>query len=146
MWKKHSVSIRFIKKMLPLLSFRSTNRLLAASWWYFRFFRKPPTHARVSLTHWSLDKWQKLTNLTNPTMHWSHIPQCISQTTFSIAFRSIKTFIFWFKFHWNCFWRSYWQEVRIGSGNGLGPNRRRVVTWINVDTVHWRIYAALGEN
>ena len=32
-----------------------------------------------------------------------------------------------------------------GSGNGLAPNRRQVITWTNDDPVHWRIYAALGE-
>ena len=37
----------------------------------------------------------------------THLPQdkmaAISQTTFSDAFSSMKTYIFWFKFHWSLF-------------------------------------------
>ena len=29
-------------------------------------------------------------------------------------------------------------------GDGLAPNRRQPITWTNVDTFNWRIYAALG--
>ena len=32
----------------------------------------------------------------------------------------------------------------IGSGNGLGPNKRQAITWTNADPVHWGIYVALG--
>ena len=32
----------------------------------------------------------------------------------------------------------------IGSGNGLAPDRRQVITWANADPVHWCIYVALG--
>ena len=28
--------------------------------------------------------------------------------------------------------------------NGLSPNRRRAIIWINVNPIHWRIYASLG--
>ena len=34
---------------------------------------------------------------------------------------------------------SNWQLVNIGSCNGLAPNRRPAITWINDDMVHWRI-------
>ena len=37
-----------------------------------------------------------------------------------------------------------WQCASIGSGNGLVPNRRQAITWINANRFHWRIYAALG--
>ena len=30
--------------------------------------------------------------------------------------------------------------------NGLAPNRRQAITRTNVDPVHWRIYATLGED
>ena len=43
-----------------------------------------------------------------------------------------------------CSQGSNWQYVRIGSVNGLAPNRRQAITWTNDDPVHWRIYAALG--
>ena len=41
-------------------------------------------------------------------------------------------------------WGSNWQDVSIGSGNGLAPNRRQAITWSIDGQVHWRIYAALG--
>ena len=34
--------------------------------------------------------------------------------------------------------------MSIGSGNGLVPNRRQAITWINADPVHQRIYMVLG--
>ena len=37
------------------------------------------------------------------------------------------------------------QDVSIGSGNDLAPNRRQAISWTNADLVHLRIYAALGE-
>ena len=41
---------------------------------------------------------------------------------------------------------SGWQQVSIGSDNGLAPNRRQAITWISGDPVRWRIYAALGRD
>ena len=38
------------------------------------------------------------------------------------------------------------RKVSIGSGNGLAPNKRQAITWTNADLIHWRIYAALGED
>ena len=35
-------------------------------------------------------------------------------------------------------------KASIGSGNGLAPNRRQVITWTNADPIHWRIYTAQG--
>ena len=40
-------------------------------------------------------------------------------------------------------------QLTIGqhaSGNGLAPNRRQAIIWTNADSIHWRIYAALGGN
>ena len=41
-----------------------------------------------------------------------------------------------------CFQESNWQYPSIGSGNGLAPNRRQVITWTNADlTLHMhRLY------
>ena len=39
----------------------------------------------------------------------------------------------------------HWLKFSIATDNGLVPNRRQPITWINVDPVHWCIYAALGE-
>ena len=33
---------------------------------------------------------------------------------------------------------------RLGSGNGLVPNRRHTINWTNAGPVHWRTYVALG--
>ena len=35
-----------------------------------------------------------------------------------------------------------WLYSRIGSDNGLAPNRRQA----NADPIHWRIYVALGRH
>ena len=34
--------------------------------------------------------------------------------------------------------------MRIGSYNGLAPNKRQAITWTNADPGHRRIYAILG--
>ena len=39
----------------------------------------------------------------------------------------------------------FWQYGSMDSSNGLEPNRRQAIIWTNADTVHWHIYAALGE-
>ena len=44
-----------------------------------------------------------------------------------------------------CSYGSNWQQVSIGSGNGLAPNRRQAIIWTNADAVHWLKNAALGE-
>ena len=28
--------------------------------------------------------------------------------------------------------------------NGFAPNKRQAIIWTNADSIHWRIYAALG--
>ena len=40
---------------------------------------------------------------------------------------------------------SNWQEVSIGSGNGLVPNRRQAIAWTNSDPVHWYICGTRGR-
>ena len=39
-----------------------------------------------------------------------------------------------------------WLEVSIGSGNSLVLNRQQVITWTNVNPIHWCIFASLGLN
>ena len=70
----------------------------------------------------------------------------ISQTMFSDAFSWMKSFILWLKFHWSLFLRVQLTINQRGFflDNGLAPNRRQAIIWTNVDTIHWRIYAALG--
>ena len=36
------------------------------------------------------------------------------------------------------------QLTSIGLDNGLVPNRRQAIIWTSADTIHWRMYAALG--
>ena len=38
------------------------------------------------------------------------------------------------------------QQFNIGSGNGLAPYRRQVITWTNGDPIHWPIYAPPSLN
>ena len=51
-----------------------------------------------------------------------------------------------FEFHWSLFPRVQLTKPGIGLGNGLAPKRRQAITWTNADLIHWRIYAALGED
>ena len=44
---------------------------------------------------------------------------------------------------WPLFRRRHYR-TSIGSGSGLSPVRRQVITWTNADPVDWRIYAVLG--
>ena len=36
------------------------------------------------------------------------------------------------------------QWTSIGLNDGLAPDRRQAIIWNNVDSIHWRIYEALG--
>ena len=56
-------------------------------------------------------------------------------------FREWKVLCF-LKFHWSLFLRV--QQPRIGSDDGLVPNRWQAIIWTNADSVRWCIYAALG--
>ena len=67
----------------------------------------------------------------------------ISQSTFLIAFSSMKMFESRLKFYWNLFrvqftnshhWFRWW----------LGPHRRQAITWTNDVSIHWRIYVSSG--
>ena len=35
-------------------------------------------------------------------------------------------------------------RMKIGSGNGLAPNRHQAITWVSGDPGQWCIYASLG--
>ena len=50
----------------------------------------------------------------------------------------MKGFVFWSKFHWSLF-----LKVKLTISQ---PNRRQAIIWTNAGPIHWRIYAALGEN
>ena len=99
----------------------------------------------LSLTHWG----------------WDNLAVKL-QTTISNALSSIKMIEFWSKFYWSLFLRS-WQEIIIGSVNGLAtsgdkplpwtndmlrikPNITYLLTWTNDDLVQWPIYASPGLN
>ena len=59
--------------------------------------------------------------------HWPLVKvAAISQTRFSSTVSRLKSFMFWFQFYWSL---SNWQNVIIGSGNGLAPNRRDELTY-----------------
>ena len=44
------------------------------------------------------------------------------------------------------FYGSQWQRVIIGAGNGLVPNRWKVITWTNDGKIVRRIFASVGPN
>ena len=41
---------------------------------------------------------------------------------------------------------SYWQYPSIGLDNSLALTRPQAIIWTKADPIHWRIYAALGED
>ena len=43
----------------------------------------------------------------------------------------------WFQFHWFLY-GYYWQYVFIGIGNGLAPDKRQAIIWINDCGAYWR--------
>ena len=70
----------------------------------------------------------------------------ISQTIISDAYSWMKSFVFCLKFHRSLFLRVPLTITSIGLDNGLTPNRRQAIIWTNADSIHWRIYAALGRD
>ena len=69
----------------------------------------------------------------------------ILQTKFSNAFFWMRSFVFWFKLHWNFDHKvPVDNKVSIGLGNGLVPSRWQTISWTKADLVHGHIYAALG--
>ena len=65
---------------------------------------------------------------------------------FQMHFRKWFTYVFWLKFQWILFLRSNWQLPSIGLDNGLAPNRRQAIIWIDANPIRWRIYAVAGGN
>ena len=57
----------------------------------------------------------------------------------------MKSFLFWSNFTEVCYQVSNWQWTSMVSDNGLVPNRRQAIIGTNVDPIHWRICAALGD-
>ena len=55
-------------------------------------------------------------------------------------------FVFWSKFPWSWFLRIQLTITQHWLNNGLVPNRRQAIIRTNADPIHWRIYAALGED
>ena len=72
----------------------------------------------------------------------------ILQTTFLNAFSWIK--ILEFRFHLNfievCSLGSNWQQVSIGSDNGLVLNRQQTIIWTKSESVQWHIYGSPSLN
>ena len=83
-------------------------------------------------------------------------PQCVNtleaRTKFHNIFQALWNALFWRVLHFYlnltkvCLRGSNWQQVSIGSGDGLGPNRWQSITWTNVDPIHLCIYSSLGLN
>ena len=93
--------------------------------------------SRASI-HWTIRRLTaKFLSLEALRYGLTHLPlgkmAASSQTIFSRAFQSeIKSFVLWSEFHWSLFLRV--QMTRMA----------QAITWINADTVHWRIYEVLG--
>ena len=51
---------------------------------------------------------------------------------------------FLLKLPWSLFLRVQ-LIITLGLDIVLAPNRRQAIMWTNVNPIHWRIYAALGD-
>ena len=78
--------------------------------------------------------------LNSPWTYWLPFRRQYFQT----HFHEWKVLYFDSNFTEICSLVSNWQEVSIGSGNGVAPSRWQAITWTNADQVHQRIYATLG--
>ena len=67
-----------------------------------------------------------------------------SQTIYSDVFSWMKSFVFWLKFYWSLFLRVQLTVNPALVNNGLVLNKRQVTILTNAESIHWRIYAALG--
>ena len=75
---------------------------------------------------------------------WTKWPK-LRRRHFQMHFHEWKVLYFDSNFTEVCSWKSNWQNVGIGSGSCMAPNRRQAITLTNADPVRWRIYAVLGE-
>ena len=55
----------------------------------------------------------------------------------------MEYFVFWLNLFYN--WSLKDPIDNIGLDDGLALNRRQAIIQTNADSVHWRIYVALGE-
>ena len=67
----------------------------------------------------------------------------ISQTIFSDAFSWMKSFIFWFNFHWSLF-LSVQLTITQDWSRYNGLVHWQAIIWTNADSVDCRIYVAVG--
>ena len=85
-----------------------------------------------------LVKWSPVLWLIFPWRKWPPF----RRRHFQIHFLEWKVWYFDSNFTEVCSKGSNWQEVSIGSGDGLALNRWQAITWSNADPVHWCIYVA----
>ena len=108
--------------------------------WYFIIFLYMITVSAyvnsVRVTHLL---WTKLQ--TTILTYWGRDTMAtLSQTAQWNAFSWMKMFKFGLKFHWNRFLELNWQQVSIGSDNGVASYRWQAIIWTNDGLVYWRIY------
>ena len=91
--------------------------------------------AKLGLCHWG-----RASHHLNPSSPPGHNDHLFCRRQFKVHFLEWKWSIFDSNFTEICSQVFNWQHAITGPGNGLVPKRRQV----NVDSVHWRVYAALG--
>ena len=96
-----------------------------------------------------IDRWstnQCFIPNTDSILSLSHHPQdktaAISHATYSEAFSWMKSFVFWFRFHWRLFLRV--QLIQHWFRWWLGAEYATSHFWTNADPIHWRTCAAIG--
>ena len=82
------------------------------------------------------------------TVLLTHLPRTkwlpFWQTALSVAFSWMESFVVWLNIHLSLFLRFQLTITSIGWDNGLAPNRWQAIISTNADSIHWRIYVALG--
>ena len=57
-----------------------------------------------------------------------------------------ENYVFRLRLNWILFLKVQLTIAHIVLDNGLAPSRRQAIIWTNAHQIHWRIYAALGED
>ena len=127
------------------------------SQWHRSFQRKLLSHWLKFLRHGPGSQYQE--NDHDPVLHkarqrkncrsWTRSLSPLDKTVafrrryFQMQFYECNVLYFGSNFTRGGSLGSNWQQPSIGLNNGLAPNRRQAIVWINADLIQWRLYVAL---
>ena len=88
--------------------------------------------------------WSSFPELIGSLTHLPVDEMAVILQTFSNAFLWMKSSIFLFEFHRSLFLGGPIDPAFVKIMAWCWIDGRQAIIWINVDLIHWRIYAALG--